>query len=217
VYKRQAWELARTQAAALGVARSELFPVLAVIASSQTVRREAFFGSQFTTQTIQALDATFALSYTAVSYTHLDVYKRQSLFKECSHYCELVSNPGQMPRVLEIAIREAVGKRGVSVIVIPGDVALQPAIDSPAPAALDLLPVQPRVVPQPKSLEALAELLNSASRVTLLCGSGCAGAHDQLLALGEKLKSPMVYALKGKEHVEWGLSLIHILSAAPFF
>ena len=127
-----------------------------------------------------------------------------SLFKECSHYCELVSNPGQMPRVLEIAIREAVGKRGVSVIVIPGDVALQPAIDSPAPAALDLLPVQPRVVPQPKSLEALAELLNSASRVTLLCGSGCAGAHDQLLALGEKLKSPMVYALKGKEHVEWG-------------
>jgi len=65
---RAAWELARTQAAALGVARSELFPVLAVIASSQTVRREAFFGSQFTTQTIQALDATFALSYTVFDF-----------------------------------------------------------------------------------------------------------------------------------------------------
>src|SRR5580704_14755401 len=126
-----------------------------------------------------------------------------SLFKECSHYCELVSTPGQMPRVLEIALREAVGKRGVSVVVIPGDVALQPAIDAPPPVALDLLPVAPRVVPQPKSLEALAELLNTASRVTLLCGSGCAGAHDRLLALGEKLKSPMVYALKGKEHLEW--------------
>ena len=37
----------------------------------------------------------------------------------------------------------------------------------------------------------------------MLCGAGCAGAHDQLLALGEKLKSPMVHALKGKEHVEW--------------
>jgi pyruvate dehydrogenase (quinone) len=79
-----------------------------------------------------------------------------SLFKECSHYCELVSTPGQMPRVLEIALREAVGKRGVSVVVIPGDVALQPAIDAPPPVALDLLPVAPRVVPQPKSLEALA-------------------------------------------------------------
>src|SRR3984885_7308992 len=127
-----------------------------------------------------------------------------SLFKECSHYCELVSTPGQMPRVLEIALREAVGKRGVSVVVIPGDVALQPAIDAPPPAALFLLPAQPRVVPQLKGFEALADLLNSASRVPLLCGSGCAGAHDQLLALGEKLKSPMVYALKGKEHVEWG-------------
>ncbi len=127
----------------------------------------------------------------------------ETLFKECSHYCELVSSAKQMPRSLQIAIREAVGKRGVSVIVIPGDVALQPAIDAPSPASLDLLPAQPVVVPQPASLSALAEFLNGASRVTLLCGAGCAGAHDQLLALGEKLKSPMVHALKGKEYVEW--------------
>jgi pyruvate dehydrogenase (quinone) len=127
----------------------------------------------------------------------------QTLFKECSHYCEFVSTAKQMPRVLQIAIREAVGKRGVSVIVIPGDVALQPAIDAPPPTAVDLLPVEPLVVPPSKSLEALADLLNNASRVALLCGSGCAGAHDQLLALGAKLKSPMVHALKGKEHVEW--------------
>src|SRR5580704_6484472 len=127
----------------------------------------------------------------------------ETLFKECSHYCELVSSAKQMPRSVEIAIREAVGKRGVSVIVIPGDVALQAAIDAPAPASLDLLPGQPVVVPQPARLSSLAELLNGASRVTLLCGAGCAGAHDQLLALGEKLKCPMVHALKGKEYVEW--------------
>ncbi len=127
----------------------------------------------------------------------------ETLFKECSHYCELVSSAKQMPRSVEIAIREAVGKRGVSVIVIPGDVALQAAIDAPAPASLDLLPGQPVVVPQPARLSSLAELLNGASRVTILCGAGCAGAHDQLLALGEKLKSPMVHALKGKEYVEW--------------
>jgi pyruvate dehydrogenase (quinone) len=127
----------------------------------------------------------------------------ESLFKECSHYCELVSTAKQMPRSVEIAIREAVGKRGVSVIVIPGDVALQPAIDSPPPASLDLLPTEPVVVPQSASLKALADLLNGANRVTVLCGAGCAGAHDQLLALGEKLKSPMVHALKGKEYVAW--------------
>jgi pyruvate dehydrogenase (quinone) len=125
------------------------------------------------------------------------------LFKECSHYCELVSGAAQMPRSLEIAIREAVGKRGVSVIVIPGNVALQPAAEAASPATISLLPPQPVVVPQAADLQALAGLLNGASRVTILCGSGCAGAHDQLLDLGERLKAPMVHALKGKEHVEW--------------
>jgi pyruvate dehydrogenase (quinone) len=127
----------------------------------------------------------------------------ESLFKECSHYCELISSPKQLPRILEVAIREAVGKQGVSVIVIPGDVALQPAIDAPPPSEVALLPRKPVVVPQQEDLRALADHLNKANRVTLLCGSGCMGAHEQLLALGERLKAPMVHALKGKEHVEW--------------
>jgi pyruvate dehydrogenase (quinone) len=127
----------------------------------------------------------------------------ENLFRECSHYCELVSNADQMPRALEIAIREAVGKRGVSVIVIPGDVALQSAPEATKASAVDLLPREPVVVPKPDDIQALADLLNGANRVTLLCGSGCVNAHDQLLALGEKLKSPMVHTLRGKEHVEW--------------
>src|SRR5271163_4308895 len=61
----------------------------------------------------------------------------ENLFRECSHYCELVSSARQMPRILEIAIREAVGKRGVSVIVLPGDVALQDAQPAPAVSSLD--------------------------------------------------------------------------------
>jgi pyruvate dehydrogenase (quinone) len=126
----------------------------------------------------------------------------ETLFKECSHYCELVSTPRQMPRTLDIAIREAVGRRGVSVIVLPGDVALQPATNA-RNAAPGLVVNQPLVTPKETDLRALADLLNGASRVTVLCGSGCAGAHDQLLSLGAKLKSPMVHALKGKDHVEW--------------
>ncbi|HKU93697.1 MAG TPA: ubiquinone-dependent pyruvate dehydrogenase [Vineibacter sp.] len=126
----------------------------------------------------------------------------QDLFRECSHYCELVGSPVQMPRVLEVALREAVGRRGVSVIVLPGDVALQPAQDAPPPKPAGLLPRQPVVVPARDQLEQLAALLNSDARVTLLCGSGCQGAHDALLALGERLKAPMVHAMRGKEHVE---------------
>jgi len=126
----------------------------------------------------------------------------ENLFKECSHYCELISSARQMPRAIEIAIREAVGKRGVSVIVLPGDVALLRA-ESSSPGSLDLLPPRPVVVPQAAELKALADLLNGANRVTILCGSGCAQTHSQLIALGERLKAPMVHALKGKEHVEW--------------
>src|SRR5580658_6107280 len=108
-----------------------------------------------------------------------------------------------MPRVLEVAIREAVGKRGVSVIVIPGDVALQAAGDAPPPKLGGLLPPRPVVTPDPRDLDRLAALLNGDGRVTLLCGAGCQGAHNELLALGERLKAPMVHALRGKEHVEW--------------
>jgi pyruvate dehydrogenase (quinone) len=127
----------------------------------------------------------------------------ETLFRECSHYCELVSGAHQMPRTLEIALREAMGKRGVSVVVLPGDVALQPAADASAPKRAGLLPGAAVLTPDKRDLDRLAALLNDGGRVTLLCGSGCAGAHDELLALGERLKAPMVHALRGKEHVEW--------------
>lgn len=127
----------------------------------------------------------------------------ETLFKECSHYCELVSAASQMPRLLETAIREAVGNRGVSVIVMPGDVSLQAAADAPAPKIDALLPRAPVVTPANPELDRLAALLNGDGRVTILCGSGCQGAHDELLALGARLKAPMVHALRGKEHVEW--------------
>ena len=128
----------------------------------------------------------------------------QSLFQECSHYCEFISVANQMPRVLTTAIHQAVGKRGVSVVVIPGDVALQPASNAPPPKAEGLLPLPPIVTPSRPDLDRLAALLNGEDdRITILCGSGCQGAHDELLALGERLKAPMVHALRGKEHVEW--------------
>ena len=127
----------------------------------------------------------------------------QTLFKECSHYCELVSGANQMPHALEVAIREAVGRRGVSVVVIPGDVALQPAAAAPQPKFAGLLPPLPVVTPARKDLDALAALLNGVGRITILCGSGCQGAHKELLAMAASLKAPIVHTMRGKEYVEW--------------
>ncbi|MBR0797085.1 ubiquinone-dependent pyruvate dehydrogenase [Bradyrhizobium jicamae] len=126
----------------------------------------------------------------------------QDLFRECSHYCELVSDPAQLPYMLENAIRAAVGKRGVAVLVLPGDVAFKPAPKRNVSPNAGLLPPAPVVRPAESELTALADLLNGARRITLFCGRGCAGAHDNLMKLAEALKSPIVHALGGKEHVE---------------
>ncbi|QZP31238.1 ubiquinone-dependent pyruvate dehydrogenase [Pseudomonas sp. DR48] len=124
----------------------------------------------------------------------------QELFKECSHFVELVSNPAQMPQVLHRAMRSAILNRGVAVVVIPGDVALQEVEDNLKPwPALS----KPRTLPAPQDLDRLVELLSQSKAVTLMCGAGCAGAHDQVVALADALGAPVVHALRGKEHVEW--------------
>ncbi|MBJ2248286.1 ubiquinone-dependent pyruvate dehydrogenase [Pseudomonas haemolytica] len=124
----------------------------------------------------------------------------QELFKECSHFIELVSNPEQMPQVLHRAMRSAILNRGVAVVVIPGDVSLLEVEDKLKPwPALHA----PRTLPAEQDLQRLTEILQDSQKVTLLCGSGCAGAHDQVVALADALGAPVVHALRGKEHVEW--------------
>jgi pyruvate dehydrogenase (quinone) len=124
----------------------------------------------------------------------------EALFKECSHYVELVSQPEQLDQVLARAMRVAVGKRGVAVVVIPGDVALRPASGRPRRW---LLPKTAVVNPPEEDIQRLATMLNEADRVTLFCGAGCAGAHKQVLELAKKLKSPIVHTLRGKEFIEY--------------
>ncbi|WP_339470808.1 ubiquinone-dependent pyruvate dehydrogenase [Pseudomonas sp. EL_65y_Pfl1_R83] len=124
----------------------------------------------------------------------------QELFKECSHFIELVTNPEQMPHVLHRAMRSAILNRGVAVVVIPGDVSLLEVEDKLKPwPALHA----PRTLPAEQDLQRLTEILESSHKTTLLCGSGCAGAHDQVVALADALGAPVVHALRGKEHVEW--------------
>lgn len=127
----------------------------------------------------------------------------QNLFAECSHYCELVTNPEQLPQVLGIAIRKAILNRGVSVIVLPGDVALLPAPEHANAQSIAYTPLPAIVTPQPSEIQKLAQLLNQNKNITLMCGSGCAGAHPEVMALAEALKAPIVHALRGKEHIDW--------------
>ncbi len=124
----------------------------------------------------------------------------QELFRECSVYVEYVSDPVQMPRLLEIAMRQAIEKRGVAVLVIPGDIALAQAEDDRVTVIERSRPV---VVPSGAELERAATLLNAASKVTILAGAGAEGAHDEIVALADRLAAPVVHALRGKEFVEY--------------
>ena len=125
----------------------------------------------------------------------------EHLFAQCSHYCELISQPEQMPRVLEIAMQTAISRRGVAVVALPGDVAMRNAVEPhrrgrfPQPA--------PTVSPSADEVAALAKILNAAQKVTILGGAGCAGAHAELIQLASKLNAPIVHALRGKEFIEY--------------
>jgi pyruvate dehydrogenase (quinone) len=125
----------------------------------------------------------------------------QNLFQECSHFCELVTSPDQLPGVLETAIRVAIAESGVSVIVLPGDVGLMPVAEGTS-LSPSIRPPRPSIRPEDAELDALAALLNNGT-TTLFCGRGCAGAHAELMQLAETLKAPIVHSLAGKEWVEW--------------
>ncbi|KQM70212.1 ubiquinone-dependent pyruvate dehydrogenase [Xylophilus sp. Leaf220] len=127
----------------------------------------------------------------------------EALFRDCSVFCESVSDPSHMPRILDLAIRAAVGQRGVAVVVIPGDIALLPAVQTAISSRASLLPVPPLVRPDDAQLTALAALLEGAGKVTILAGRGCLGAHAGLVELAGRLQAPIVHALGGKEIVEY--------------
>ncbi|MFD3533636.1 pyruvate dehydrogenase [Streptomyces sp. NPDC058664] len=123
------------------------------------------------------------------------------LFRECSHYSELISNPKQMPRLLHTAIQHAVGRRGVSVVSLPGDIASQPAPEKTAGTAL--VTTRPTVRPGDAEIDALVRMIDAADRVTLFCGSGTAGAHAEVMQFAERIKAPVGHALRGKEFIQY--------------
>lgn len=125
----------------------------------------------------------------------------ERLFLECSHFCELVSQPAQMPRLARIAIQAALGRGGVAVLALPGDVLHRPAAHPTGQGTLMLR--RGAVVPPDEQVQVLAERLNNAETVTLFCGAGVAGAHTEVMELAAKLNSPIGHSLRGKEWIQF--------------
>jgi pyruvate dehydrogenase (quinone) len=123
------------------------------------------------------------------------------LFRDVADWCELLSQPAQLPRMGRIAVQHALGGPGVSVLVLPGDVAAQDAVNptgrhAPAPA-------DGRVRPSPRAIEQLAQRLNAARKVSVFCGAGAREAHPQVMRLARTLQAPVGHTLRGKEWIQY--------------
>jgi pyruvate dehydrogenase (quinone) len=127
----------------------------------------------------------------------------ERFFVDASSFCEVLSTSDQAPRLVQIAVQHALGARDTSVLVLPGDVAEQPAPD------VEVRPVpfsdahRGELVPPPAVVEALAERLNASDRVMLFCGSGVASAHDEVMRLAGRLLAPVGHSLRGKEWIQF--------------
>ena len=121
-------------------------------------------------------------------------------FQDCSYWCEVVT-PKQMPHNLRVAIQTAVGRRGVSVVVLPGDLAAEESGGPTVPSAMVTEPSPVR--PAAEQVRALADAVDSARTVTLFCGAGCRDAHAEVMELAGKLLAPVGHALGGKEWVQY--------------
>ena len=133
--------------------------------------------------------------------TYFQETSPEQIFKDCSHYCGVIGEPSQMPRILAIAMRTAIAKRGVAVIVLSGNISAKSCSSPPSP--LGFLSNDSILVPPERDLAAAASLLNGAKRVTILAGAGCEGSHAELMQIAAKLQAPIVHALRGKEFVEY--------------
>jgi pyruvate dehydrogenase (quinone) len=121
-------------------------------------------------------------------------------FQDCSHWCEQVT-PNQMPHALQVAIQTAIGRRGVSVVVLPGDLAAEESGGPTVPSATVDAPSLVR--PAADQVAQLAGAINAARTVTLFCGAGCRNAHAEVMELAGKVLSPVGHALGGKEWIQY--------------
>ena len=123
------------------------------------------------------------------------------LFNDCSYYNEVATTPKQFPRMLQSAIQTAITRKGVAVVGLPGDLAKASAVS--VDSSVRNYFTRPEVCPSEEDLILLADLLNSHERITLFCGIGCRGAHEEVIALSEKLNAPVAYTFKGKMEVQY--------------
>ena len=123
------------------------------------------------------------------------------LFDDCSYYNQIATTPKQLPRMLQSAIQTALQRKGVAVVGLPGDLTkmdaeeIETSTQSYGGTAL--------IRPTDNDLQTLATLIDQHKKITIFCGIGVAGAHDEVVELSKKLNAPVGYSFRGKMDIQY--------------
>ena len=122
------------------------------------------------------------------------------VYKGCSVFSEMILTPEQARRKTVAACQAALAKRGVAVLVVPADVANAAAHDE-LPYSVHVS--NPVIRPSDADLDRIAAVLNASEAITIYAGSGCEGAHDEVVATAARLKAPVAHTSRGKDFLEY--------------
>jgi pyruvate dehydrogenase (quinone) len=119
------------------------------------------------------------------------------LFRDVSLYTETISAPAQAPAVIHQAIATAYAGRAVAHLTLPIDVINARAEGSVA--SLVTLKPRPEMIASEADIAEIARRIDEAGSIVIMCGAGCHGAAEELRALSDRLKAPLIHSVKGKD------------------
>jgi pyruvate dehydrogenase (quinone) len=146
-----------------------------------------------------------AIASTVASFEYGTEYFQETntikLFDDCSHYNQVATTPKQFPRMMQAGIQTALHRKGVAVISVPGDLTNMDT-EEIMTSTINYNPV-PIICPSDEDLGKLASLLNQHKKITLFCGIGAADAHDEVVALSQRLNAPVGYSFRAKMDIQY--------------
>jgi pyruvate dehydrogenase (quinone) len=120
-----------------------------------------------------------------------------TLFRDVSLYTETISSPGQAPALIHQAIAAAYAGRGVAHLTVPVDVLTAKA--DGGVASIGTLKPSPEISASEDDIAEAARRIDGAGAIVIMCGAGCHGAAEELRALSDRLKAPLIHSVKGKD------------------
>jgi pyruvate dehydrogenase (quinone) len=121
------------------------------------------------------------------------------VYQDTSVFCQMVTQPQEAQRIFTQAAQAAINKRGVAVIILPSDISKMEVVEQP----IKIWHPQPVTCPNDSEIEELVKAINQGNKITIYAGYGSKDAHDEVIALAEKLKAPVVHTSRAKDSIAW--------------